>query len=88
MPLDQMHGENEPGHPELMLWLARDLITHDYDLRRLYRGIVMSEAYHRDSVWESGDRWSPATGWTERSPGAEWEPSFASGMRICAVPSP
>ncbi|MBL9155329.1 MAG: DUF1553 domain-containing protein [Verrucomicrobiales bacterium] len=56
MPLDQMHGENEPSHPELMQWLARDLAAHDYDLRRLVRGIVTSRAWQRDSQWESGDR--------------------------------
>jgi hypothetical protein len=56
MPLDQMHGENEPSHPELMQWLARDLAAHDYDLRRLIRGIVLSRSWQRDSLWESGDR--------------------------------
>lgn len=56
MPLDQMHGQNAPSHPELMQWLARDLAAHDYDLRRLIRGIVSSRAWQRDSVWESGDR--------------------------------
>lgn len=56
MPLDQMHGENEPSHPELMQWLARDLAAHDYDLRRLIRGIVSSRTWQRDSLWESGDR--------------------------------
>lgn len=56
MPLDQMHGKNEPSHPELMAWLARDFAAHGYDLRRLVRGIALSRAWQRDSVWESGDR--------------------------------
>ena len=56
MPLDQMHGENEPSHPELLQWLARDLIEHDYDVRRLVRGIVLSEAYQRESTWDGGRR--------------------------------
>lgn len=56
MPLDQMHNANLPIHPELMDWLARDFINHKYDLKRLVRGIVMSEAYSRDSVWLKGDR--------------------------------
>ena len=34
MPLDQMHSENPPSHPELLAWLARDTIEHGYDLRR------------------------------------------------------
>ena len=56
MPLDQMHGQNAPSHPELIQWLARDLTAHGYDLRRLVRGIVTSRAWQRDSQWESGDR--------------------------------
>lgn len=52
MPLDQMHRENPPSHPELLDWLARDLIDHGYDLRRLERGIVLSNAYARSSRWD------------------------------------
>jgi len=55
MPLDQMHSQNPPSHPELLDWLARDLVTNGYDLRRLIRGIVLSEAYARSSRWEHGD---------------------------------
>lgn len=54
-PLDQMHSENPPSHPELLQWLARDLVEHGYDLRRVIRGIVLSNAYARSSRWE-GDR--------------------------------
>src|SRR5262249_27483334 len=49
MPLDQMHSENAPSHPELLQWLARDVSEHGYDLRRLVRGIVLSQAYARSS---------------------------------------
>jgi len=59
MPLDQMHGENLPSHPVLLQWLARDLVEHDYDLRRLIRGIVLSQAYQRSSSWESSERPDP-----------------------------
>lgn len=55
MPLDQMHSENAPSHPELLDWLARDTVEHRYDLRRLIRGLVLSRAYARDSRWEKGD---------------------------------
>jgi hypothetical protein len=55
MPLDQMHSENPPSHPELLEWLARDTVESGYDLRRLIRGIVLSDAYARGSRWE-GDR--------------------------------
>jgi hypothetical protein len=52
-PLDQMHSENPPSHPELLAWLARDTAAHGYDLRRLTRGIVMSRAYSRSSRYAS-----------------------------------
>jgi hypothetical protein len=51
-PLDQMHSENAPSHPELLAWIARDAESHDYDLRRLIRGMVLSRAYGRSSRWE------------------------------------
>jgi hypothetical protein len=57
MPLDQMHSENKPSHPELLAWLARDAEAHNYDLKRLVRGLVLSRAYGRTSRWEQpGDR--------------------------------
>jgi hypothetical protein len=40
-----MHSANTPSHPELLEWLARDLADHGYDLKRLIRGIVLSDAY-------------------------------------------
>ena len=55
MPLDQMHPENPASHPELLDWLARDLVDHGYDLKRLVRGIVLSRAYGRTSQWEGGE---------------------------------
>ncbi len=59
MPLDQMHSENPPSHPDLLAWLARDTIEHRYDLRRLIRGLVRSRAYARASLWESAEAPSP-----------------------------
>ena len=52
MPLDQMHSENPASHPALLQWLARDLVQHKYDLRRLLRGLVLSKTYARDSRYE------------------------------------
>jgi hypothetical protein len=51
-PPDQMHSENPPSHPQLLDWLARDLVAHQYDLKRLIRGIVLSQSYARSSRWE------------------------------------
>jgi hypothetical protein len=56
MPVDQMHGQNKPSHPELLAWLARDLVRRDYDLRGLIRGLVLSDAYARDSRWDGPQR--------------------------------
>lgn len=50
-PPDQMHSANPASHPELLDWLARDLVENGYDLERLIRGIVLSEAYARTSRW-------------------------------------
>jgi len=58
MPLDQLHAENPASHPELLEWLARDLVAHQYDLQRLVRGLVLSRAYARSSRWE-GESYPP-----------------------------
>lgn len=50
-PLDQLHSSNPASHPELMDWLTRDLVAHKFDLRRLVRGIVLSQVYARASEW-------------------------------------
>ncbi|MDG2388813.1 MAG: DUF1549 domain-containing protein [Planctomycetaceae bacterium] len=56
-PPDQNHSGNEPSHPQLLKWLERDLIAHNYDLKRLVGGIVASEAYARSSEWNGeGER--------------------------------
>lgn len=61
MPVDQMHPENPSSHPELLRWLANDLIAGDYDLKRLIRGMVLSRTYARASRWMGeGDAPSPA----------------------------
>jgi hypothetical protein len=56
MPLDQMHAENPPSHPELLDWLARDVADHQFDLKRTIRGLVLSKAYARDSQWADSQR--------------------------------
>lgn len=53
-PVDQLHSGNAPSHPELLDWLTRDLVAHNYDLKRLIRGIVLSQAYSRSSEWTAG----------------------------------
>ncbi|MDF1816844.1 MAG: DUF1553 domain-containing protein, partial [Verrucomicrobiales bacterium] len=49
-----------PSHPELLDWLARDLIAHNWSLKHLHRRIILSRAWQqsslplreRDSDWE------------------------------------
>lgn len=50
-PVDQMHSGNPASHPQLLDWLTRDLIQHQFDLKRLVRGIVLSQTYARSSEW-------------------------------------
>ncbi|MEX0726933.1 MAG: DUF1553 domain-containing protein, partial [Planctomycetaceae bacterium] len=52
-PVDQMHSGNPASHPQLLDWLARDMRSHDYDLTRMIRGIVLSQTYARSSRWDS-----------------------------------
>jgi hypothetical protein len=59
MPLDQLHEGNPASHPELLQWLARDMIAHNYDLKRLLRGLVLSKTYARQSYWDQGTRPDP-----------------------------
>ena len=44
-PADEMNGRNAPSHPELLDWLAQDFSSHQYDIRRVVRGIVLSRVY-------------------------------------------
>jgi hypothetical protein len=36
-----------PTHPELLDWLARDFVDHDWDMKRLLKLIAMSAAYQQ-----------------------------------------
>lgn len=61
-PPDQMHSGNSASHPELLEWLARDLVDHGYDLKHLIRGIVLSDAYALSSRYSgSGESPDPET---------------------------
>ena len=38
-----------PTHPELLDWLATDFVSHDWDVKRLAKQIVMSSTYRQSS---------------------------------------
>ena len=39
-----------PTHPELLDWLARDLVEHGWSLKRLHRLILLSSTYRMSSI--------------------------------------
>jgi hypothetical protein len=41
-----------PTHPELLDWLARDFIDHEWSIKRLHKVILMSRTYRMESVTE------------------------------------
>lgn len=52
-PLDMMHSDNPPSHPELLDLLANELQDHEYDLRFLLRQLVLSRTYQQSSELET-----------------------------------
>lgn len=58
--------QEEPSHPELLDWLGRRLVLDGYDLKKLYRLILTSDAYQRvaatpDSLPQPNDERTFAT---------------------------
>lgn len=45
-PVDDWAGE-EPSHPQLLQYLARELVMNDYDLKHVAKLIMQSSAYQR-----------------------------------------
>jgi len=61
-PLDQMHGKNPPSHPKLLELLAREFVSHDFDLKWLLHEIMLSEVCQRSSrVPEGANKVEPAS---------------------------
>lgn len=48
-PVDDMHEDNEPSHPELLAELSTGFAEGGFDLKQLIRGIANSRAYQRTS---------------------------------------
>ena len=47
---DDIREDNRPVNPELLAYLERELVAHDYDLKHLYRLILNSSTYQFSSV--------------------------------------
>ncbi len=56
---DDLRLTNPPENPELLQYLATELVNHKYDLKHIYRLILNSETYQRSSLpnrWNEKDR--------------------------------
>ena len=49
-PVDDMHADNGPSHPDLLATLTEQLKLSDFDVKFLIRAICNSEAYQRSSA--------------------------------------
>ncbi|TWU65702.1 DUF1553 domain-containing protein [Crateriforma conspicua] len=49
-PVDHFGSDHPPSHPELLDWLAKELIDSGYDIKHLYRLILNSSAYGQSCV--------------------------------------
>ncbi len=55
-PVDDLGPHNPPTHPELFSTLSRSFVACDYDIKRLYRWICLSEPYRLSSQMIAGNR--------------------------------
>lgn len=53
-PQDDLWGDGQSSHPELVEKLARDFVASGYDLRALMRWIVLTDAFSRSSKMTAG----------------------------------
>ena len=47
---DDFRPDNPPQNPELLTWLAKELVSADYDLKHIYRLILKSRTYQQSSI--------------------------------------
>ena len=81
-PADEINARNAPSHPELLEWLSHDFAGHDYDIRRLVRGIILSRVYALSPSDAAPERFAGAL---ERPLSAE---QLARSWRIAAGLTP
>jgi len=54
-PLDLHHSDNPPSHPELLDLLAKEFVTHKFDIKWFLREVALSETYQRSSLLPEGE---------------------------------
>jgi hypothetical protein len=54
-PVDDMHEDNVPSHPELLQDLTDAFVASGFDLKLLVKGICLSDAYNRGSKPVAGN---------------------------------
>lgn len=54
---DDMRPSNPPSNPELLDYLAEELVKHQYDLKSIYRLILNSATYQRSAKTVPGNAW-------------------------------
>jgi hypothetical protein len=59
-PLDQFHVGNQPSHPEALAALSAEMLNRKFDMKSIFREIVLSDAYSRGSKWTATDAVRPA----------------------------
>jgi hypothetical protein len=55
-PLDQLHDDNPPTHPQLLKLLADGLISMKFDLREFTRELVLTHAWQRTTVGSAAEQ--------------------------------
>ncbi len=63
-----------PSHPELLDYLARDLVDNNWDIQRLCKQIVLSATYRQDSTHTDSKSYlmDPSNRWLLRGPRHRW----------------
>ncbi len=54
-PVDDMGPHNPPSHPELLDFLAAQFAAHDYDMKRFFKWITLSEPFGLSSKMAGGN---------------------------------
>jgi len=74
-PSDFGAGGGVPSHPELLDWLATELVTHNWSLKHIHRLIVTSATYRQTSVSPAEKQTSNRGQPDDRSPDDNITPS-------------